>query len=551
MKTNIVTCFIVCALGIGSLSAQNYAPDGSYSLNTSAEAAVVTTSYGKVAGYIENDIYTFKGIPYAEAERFMPPHAPKAWEGVRSSRAYGPCCPQEFRSTWLIDEAAFVSRWDDGFPGEDCLRVNVWTQGLNDGKKRPVMVWIHGGGFSTGSSQEQPSYDGASLARKGDIVMVSLNHRLNVLGFLNLSSFGDKYKYSANLGMLDIIEALKWVKNNIAAFGGDPDNVTIFGQSGGGRKVSTLLCMPAAKGLFHKAIVQSGSGANFMPEDYSSKIGQLTVRYLGLDATTIDKLADVPYEELLEAGTKAVNEVKKEADASGISSKVSIWGWMPTKDGDLLPEDAFANGSELISKDIPMMVGSCLNEMAGFVTLSDPEYFSQTDEQVKERLTKMYGKYTDEYISAFKEAYPELKATDMPIIDFKYRPQALKQVETKVSDGGAPVWNYLFAYYGSSLDGAMTATHCMELPYVFNNVTRAATMTGATLEAIRLGNFMSSAWINFARTGNPNVEGMPEWPAYTTGKKATMIFNAPVSEVKYGYDSKLLQVVEKVNSSQR
>ena len=229
MKTNIVTCFIVCALGIGSLSAQNYAPDGSYSLNTSAEAAVVTTSYGKVAGYIENDIYTFKGIPYAEAERFMPPHAPKAWEGVRSSRAYGPCCPQEFRSTWLIDEAAFVSRWDDGFPGEDCLRVNVWTQGLNDGKKRPVMVWIHGGGFSTGSSQEQPSYDGASLARKGDIVMVSLNHRLNVLGFLNLSSFGDKYKYSANLGMLDIIEALKWVKNNIAAFGGDPDNVTING----------------------------------------------------------------------------------------------------------------------------------------------------------------------------------------------------------------------------------------------------------------------------------------------------------------------------------
>lgn len=551
MKTNIVTCFIACALGIGSLSAQNYAPDGSYSLNASAETAVVATSYGKVAGYIENDIYTFKGIPYAEAKRFMPPHAPKVWEGVRSSRAYGPCCPQEFRSTWLIDEAAFVSRWDDGFPGEDCLRVNVWTQGLNDGKKRPVMVWIHGGGFSTGSSQEQPSYDGASLARKGDIVMVSLNHRLNVLGFLNLSSFGDKYKYSANLGMLDIIEALKWVKNNIAAFGGDPDNVTIFGQSGGGRKVSTLLCMPAAKGLFHKAIVQSGSGANFMPEDYSSKIGQLTVRYLGLDATTIDKLADVPYEELLEAGTKAVNEVKKEADASGISSKVSIWGWMPTKDGDLLPEDAFANGSELISKDIPMMVGSCLNEMAGFVTLSDPEYFSQTDEQVKERLTKMYGKYTDEYISAFKEAYPELKATDMPIIDFKYRPQALKQVETKVSDGGAPVWNYLFAYYGSSLDGAMTATHCMELPYVFNNVTRAATMTGATLEAIRLGNFMSSAWINFARTGNPNVKGMPEWPAYTTGKKATMIFNAPVSEVKYGYDSKLLQVVEKVNSSQR
>lgn len=350
MKVNLFVFLFVCIVCTGNLYAQNYAPDGTYSLNTSASAAVAATAYGKVAGYIENGIYTFKGIPYAEAERFMPPHAPKAWEGVRSSRAYGPCCPQEFRSTWLIDEAAFVSRWDDGFPGEDCLRVNIWTQGLNDGKKRPVMVWIHGGGFSTGSSQEQPSYDGASLARKGDIVMVSLNHRLNVLGFLNLSSFGDKYKYSANLGMLDIIEALKWVRNNIAAFGGDPENVTIFGQSGGGRKVSTLLCMPAAKGLFHKAIVQSGSGASYMPENYSSKIGQLTISYLGLDATTIDKLADVPYEKLLAAGTKAVNEVKKEADANGISSKVSIWGWMPTKDGELLPEDAFTNGSELISK---------------------------------------------------------------------------------------------------------------------------------------------------------------------------------------------------------
>lgn len=550
MDTKTLAGLLLCMLCAGQIHAQNYAPDGTYSLLSSANAAVTTTAYGKVAGYVENGIYTFKGIPYAEAERFMPPHTPKAWQGVRSSRFYGPCCPQEFRSTWLVDEAAFVSRWDDGYPGENCLRVNVWTQGLNDGKKRPVMVWIHGGGFSTGSSQEQPSYDGASLARKGDVVMVSLNHRLNVLGFLNLSSFGEKYKHSANLGMLDIVEALKWVKNNIAAFGGDPDNVTIFGQSGGGRKVSTLMCMPAAKGLFHKAIVQSGSGANYMPEKYSSKIGQLTVRYLGLDASCIDKLADIPYEDLLAAGTKAVNEVKKEADAAGVSDKVSIWGWMPTKDGELLPDDAFTNGSEQISKDIPMIVGSCLNEMAGFVTLSEPDYFSQTDGQVEERLAKMYGDATDEYMAAFREAYPTLKATDMPIVDFKYRPQALRQVEVKAAGGGAPVWNYMFAYYGTALDGKLTATHCMELPYVFNNVTRASSMTGATLEAIQLGNSMSSAWINFARTGNPNVEGMPEWPAYTADSKATMIFDAPVSEVKYAYDRKLLEVVEKVASKQ-
>ena len=206
---------------------------------------------------------TYKGIPYAEAARYEEPHAPKAWQGIRSSRSYGPCCPQEFRSTWLMDNAAYSSRWDDGYPGEDCQRVNIWTPGL-DGKKRPVMVWIHGGGFSTGSGQEQPAYDGNSLAKKGDVVVVSLNHRLNVLGFLNLSSFGPRYQHSANLGILDIIEALKWVKNNIANFGGDPDNITIFGQSGGGRKVSTLCCTPRAQGLFEKAIVQSGSGATFM-----------------------------------------------------------------------------------------------------------------------------------------------------------------------------------------------------------------------------------------------------------------------------------------------
>lgn len=546
-KIWLICCMLTSLYG--NVQAQNYAPDGSYTLNASANAAVVGTSYGKVAGYIENGIYTFKGIPYAEAERFMPPHAPQTWTEVRSCRSYGPTCPQEFRNSWLMDAVAFASRWDDGFPGEDCLRVNVWTTGLQGSKKRPVMVWIHGGGFSTGSGQEQPAYDGASLARKGDVVVISLNHRLNVLGFLNLSSFGKEFKQSANLGMLDIVEALKWVKANAEAFGGDPNNVTIFGQSGGGRKVSTLLCMPAAKGLFHKAIVQSGSGAVYMPQDYSSEIGKLTAKYLGLTQKTIERIRKIPYDELLAAGNKAVNEIKKKAEKNGVAQKVSIWGWMPTKDGALIPEDAFYNGSEMISKDIPMMVGSCLNEMAGFTVLSEPSYFSQTDTQIKERLEKMYGSYTDEYIQAFKEAYPSLKPTDMPIIDYKYRSQALRQVETKASDNGAPVWNYVFMYYSSALDGLLTATHCMELPYVFNNVTRAASMTGASLEAIRLGNLMSSAWINFARTGNPNVEGLLYWPAYTHEKKATMLFDAPVSEVKYGHDAHLIRVMGKANKN--
>ncbi len=513
-----------------------------YTIDSSSAASTTKTTHGLVCGYIENGIYNYKGIPYAEAARFEAPHAPKAWQGVRSSRYYGPTCPQEFRSTWLMDAVAFGSQWDDGYPGENCLRVNVWTPSIKEGK-RPVMVWIHGGGFSTGSGQEQPAYDGASLAKKGDVVVVSLNHRLNALGFLNLSSFGEKYRNTANLGLLDIVEALKWVRDNIENFGGDPNNVTIFGQSGGGRKVSSLLCMPAAKGLFHKAIVQSGSGATFMPDKYSRKIGELTAQYLGLDASNIDKIAEVPYTELLAAGNKACAEVKKEADAAGESARVSIWGWMPTKDGNILPEDAFSNGSELISKDIPMIVGSTLNEFAAFAALA-PGYFGKSEAEYREMLVKTYGEYADEYIAAFREAYPEMPAHIMPIVDFKYRPQALAQVTTKAGDNGAPVWNYVFTYQSTVLDGSMTAFHCMELPYVFNNVARCGFETGATPEAIALGDIMSSAWLNCAKTGNPNGNGVPQWDAFNADKKATMIFDTN-SKLVFGHDAKLLDVVAK------
>ncbi|MBM6992885.1 MAG: carboxylesterase/lipase family protein [Prevotella sp.] len=543
MKNKIFALCINMVAGLvpTTLMAQNEV--SGYSMNSSTAASAVETQYGKVAGYIENGVYNYKGIPYAEASRFEEPHAPKAWAGIRSSRYYGPTCPQEFRSTWLIDNVAFASQWDDGYPGEDCLRVNVWTQGIHDGKHRPVMVWIHGGGFSTGSGQEQPAYDGASLVRKGDVVVVSLNHRLNVLGFLNLSSFGERYKHTANLGLLDIVAALRWVRANISNFGGDPNNITIFGQSGGGRKVSSLLCMPIAKGLFHKAIVQSGSGATFMPDKYSRKIGELTVRNLGLTADRIAEIEKIPYADLLAAGTKACNEVKKEADAAGESARVSIWGWMPTKDGELLPDDAFHNGSEKVSADVPMIVGSCLNEFASLPAAVTPGYLDQSDEQVMAILHKMYGNATDRYVSAFRKAYPQLKTVDMPLIDFKYRPQALAQVETKAKDKAAPVWNYLFAYQSTSIDGVLKAMHCMELPYVFNNVTRCAFETDALPEAVRLGDVMSSAWINFARTGNPNGEGVPQWPDYQLNRKSTMVFDTH-SEVREDVDGALQSLVE-------
>lgn len=540
MRKVFVLCFyMVAGLMPSTMFAQNFIPG--YTINSSTEATTVETQYGKVAGYIENGIYSYKGIPYAAAARFEEPHAPQAWDGVRSSRYYGPTCPQEFRSTWFMDNVAFSSQWDDGYPGEDCLRVNVWTPGINDGKKRPVMVWIHGGGFSTGSGQEQPAYDGASLAQKGDVVIVSLNHRLNALGFLNLSAFGDEYKHSANLGLLDIVEALKWVQANVANFGGDPDNVTIFGQSGGGRKVSSLLCMPMAQGLFHKAIVHSGSGAVYMPDKYSKEIGKLTVEYLGLTAENVDEIKNVPYAALLEAGTKACAEVKKAADATGESAEISIWGWMPTKDGDILPEDAFHNGSQKISADVPMIVGTCLTEFAGLLPVVVPNYFGKSEAEYIEMLKKSYGDNTDAYISAFKAAYPDYDASMMPIIDFKYRPQAIYQVEEKAKDNAAPVWNFMFAYLSTALDGTLTAIHCMDLPYVFNNVARCGFSTDATPEAIHLGDVMSSAWLNFAKTGDPNGPGVPQWQPYTMQEKATMVFDKE-SKVKINYDAELVKV---------
>ena len=354
----------------------------------SSETAVAQTESGKVGGFLQDGIYIYKGIPYAKAERFMPPQPADKWEGVRSSRMFGPTCPQAVRMGWGADEHAFAFHWDDGYPGEDCLRVNIWTPGLNDGKKRPVMVWLHGGGYAAGSGQELPSYDGFNLAKKGDAVVVTLNHRLNVLGFLDLSAYGDKYAKSGNAGLLDLVAALQWVNKNIAAFGGDAQNVTIFGQSGGGGKVSTLLATPSAKGLYHKAIVQSGSMLRTMDAKYSRRIGAAVMDELGLKASQIDELQKMPYERLLAAGEKAVAKVKAEAEKEdGVST--FIFGWAPTVDGDVLPAQPFDPQAPAQSKDVPVMIGTTLHEftMSTYV----PAFRTITKEKAVEFLKQRYG----------------------------------------------------------------------------------------------------------------------------------------------------------------
>lgn len=503
-----------------------------------------------MAGYTDQGIHIYKGIPYAQAERFMAPHPVDKWEGVRSCRAYGPTAPQGKRLGWYSDEQAFAFSWDDGFADEDCLRVNVWTPGVNDQRKRPVMVWLHGGGYSAGSGQELPSYDGTNLARKGDVVVVTLNHRLNVLGFLDLSAFGDKYAHSGNAGLLDLVAALQWVNNNISAFGGDPTNVTIFGQSGGGGKVSTLLATPAAKGLYHKAIVQSGSMLRTMEQKWSRRIGQATLKELNLIPSQIDRLQHLPYEQLLAAGEAAVKKVRAEADKEGVSS--FIFGWAPTVDGEVLPAQPFDPQAPAQSKDIPLMIGSTLHEFTTSTYV--PALRQATEEQAMEIVRKKYGESTPKFCAAFAKAYPKHQPKDLIDVDFVFRPGALEQARLKVMQQGAPVWMYLFAWESPVMDGMLRSTHCMEIPFVFDNAARHAVMTGGGAEAVSLAHKMSQAWVNFARTGNPNladresdnetahVQGLPRWNPYTPDGGDTMWFDNRC-EIKHNHDKELIEII--------
>lgn len=437
------------------------------SLETSEKATVVNTLSGPVAGYIDEGVYIYKGIPYARAERFREAVDPEPWKEVRSCRAYGPTCPQDKRMGWYDDAQAFAMHWDDGFPDEDCLRVNVWTSAAKTDAKLPVMVWLHGGGFRAGSGQELISYDGTNLARDHGVVVVTLNHRLNVLGFLDLSAYGARYAHSGNLGMLDIVKALEWVKANISAFGGDPSNVTIFGQSGGGGKVCTLMAMPSAKGLFHKAIVQSGSITELCDVKFSRRVGAATVENLGLKPSQVDQLSTLPYERLLQAYNKALGTVREEARQDGtlpqnILSQI-LFAQTPVVDGDVIPAQPSTELALALSKDIPTIIGTVYNE------------------------------------------FPPDR--EDPI----FKPLADAQAQVRTRSGCAPVYKYVFTWASPVLDGHFGSTHCLEIPFVFDNVLLHRTFTGGGEDAVELGHRMSRLWTSFAKTGKPEAEGMPGW----------------------------------------
>ncbi|MDX1909478.1 MAG: carboxylesterase/lipase family protein [Bacteroidia bacterium] len=512
-------------------------------LQTGESVAVTQTDAGKVRGYINGGIYTYKGIPYAEAGRFEAPHKPKSWDGVRSSMTYGPVAPLLDPTTAVQDESEFVFNHSWGYASEDCMRLNVWSPGIADGKKRPVMFWIHGGGFTAGSSQELPSYDGENLARTGDVVVVSINHRLNILGYLDLSAYGEKYQYSANLSILDMRVALEWVQANIANFGGDPGNVTIFGQSGGGAKVNTLMAMPSAKGLFHKAINQSGAFRTAMPDKtLTQAIGAEVLRELKIDPADVDRIQAVPFAELSAAGKRALATVSERLKAEGKTLPGFGLNWGPSRDGVLLPYDLQSPEALALSRDIPLMIGTVKNE---FMASAFTGMTQASEAQVKEFLTKRYGDKTEAYLAAVKKTYPkDTRASDLMDVDFIFRPGAVAQAETKAGlAGGAPVYLYMFTWQSPVMDGKYKATHCMELPFVFNNIARCQEMTGGGKDAYALATTVSTAWVQFARTGNPNHKGLPKWPAYTAANGANMIFDN-TCEVRSHFDSELLKVVQ-------
>jgi para-nitrobenzyl esterase len=504
--------------------------------------AVTNTESGKVRGYTHGGMYIYKGIPYAQAERFMSPEKVKPWTGVRSSMTYGPVSPLLDPTTSVQDESEFVFNHDWGYPNEACLVLNIWTPNINDGKKRPVMFWIHGGGFTAGSSQELPSYDGENLSKKGDVVVVSINHRLNILGYLDLSAYGEKYKNSANLSILDMKAALEWVKNNIANFGGDPANVTIFGQSGGGAKVNTLMAMPSAKGLFHKAINQSGSFRTAMLEKSETQnITSEVLNALGLKADQIDSLQKIPFAQLSAAGKKALKTVADKMKAEGKPVVGFGLSWGPSRDGEVLPYQLFSKEAFELSKNIPLLIGTTKNEFSVF---RGPGLSDDKPQLIQDFIKKTHGDKADAYIAAVKKAYPnDTKPTDLLDVDVMFRPGAVVQANEKSAlTGGASVYMYLFTWQSPTVGGKYKAVHCMELPFVFNNIARCEEMTGGTKEAYILADKMSQSWINFARNGNPNQKGLPNWLPYNAQNTTTMHFNNQC-EVKPQLDKELFQLL--------
>jgi len=492
------------------------------------EGSIATTVHGRVRGATENGIHVFKGVPYGATTggtaRFHAPVPPTAWGGVREALAFPPMAPQSS----IALGGLFASWTFDKDMSEDCLALNVWTPGLRDGVKRPVMVWFHGGDFSSLSGSRNV-FDGVRLCRRGDVVVVTVNHRLNAFGYMYLAEIAPKMDAVANPGMLDLVAALRWVRDNIAEFGGDPANVTIFGQSGGGGKVSTIMAMPEAAGLFHRAIVQSGSYARSahleaMSPAEGTRHARTLLNALEISPADAMKLATLPVNDMVGGMAKV---------ARGPDRAI----WRPVVDGTVLPSGPCWPEAPAVSAQVPLMIGTTATEMTMLIGTFDAATFTLDEDGLRKRvLAWMRPEEADQVIAAFHAARPAATPSERFFAiatASAFRKGAWTQAGLKAARNAAPVYLYELDWPTPVDGGKWQSPHSLDLALVFDNVAKSASMVGTGPEPQKVADQMSSAWLAFARTGDPSTPDLP-WPAWRPDSRATMVFNTE-SEVVNAY----------------
>jgi len=487
-----------------------------------AAKPVASTTAGAVRGFIEDDIFVFKGVRYGAdtaATRFAAPAPPEPWSGIADATAFGASAVQVpyppgtaggLFGSWTTDPAPALS--------EDCLFLNVWTPALADGGKRPVMVWFHGGGLTRGSGSSN-AYDGVRLTNRGDVVVVTVNHRLNVFGYTYLGEFGERYADSGNAGILDMVLALEWVRDNISEFGGNPDNVTIFGESGGGVKVTTLMAMEAAEGLLHQAVVQSGPGPELMEKDAAAKGARALIEELGLSGESVDDILTLPAEDIL-AAFQAVNA----AGGTPVGVRAVL-------DGTNFKRHPFVPDANPRVADIPMMIGTTRTEASLFIGAANPAAFDLSWEQLPAAMAASNNRDdvdVAEIIAGYRRIRPGYSPADVlftAATDAGFLNRSHYQADRKAELGGAPTYFYMLDWDTPVDGGKWRAPHALEIGMVFDNVAKSESMSGIGEEQQHIADLMSESWLAFARTGNPNNANLPEWPAYDTDSRMVMKFS--------------------------